>query len=263
MKISIITACLNAGKLLEGTIQSVLAQHFDSTEYIVIDGGSDPETPEVIKRYPAVTKYVREPDSGVYDAFNKGIRLASGDVIGILNAGDYHEPHTLQKVANAFQKNPDVDMVHGDQLTFDENGQPVMVMKPLLKRDAWKHDMPFNHPTCFIRHDLYLKLGLFNTDFRIAADYDFAIRVLRSNAHVHYIPEVLARFSYGGLSSSLIRKLKEERRILISHQYNRFFANASYYFKLLKGTILETLNKVGFQSVVKTYRSFSKRKVVA
>jgi glycosyltransferase involved in cell wall biosynthesis len=206
VKISILTVSYNSAKTIESTIQSVRAQDHNDIEYIVVDGASTDGTLEIIKAHEGtVQRWVSEPDKGIYDAMNKAILMAQGDVIGVLNSDDfYSDSSILSQVAEAFA-NPDVDAVYGDLVFVDPENLNRVVRtyssshwKP--KKFAWGF-MPA-HPTFFVRRKYYEQYGLFKTDYKIAADYELLIRFL----YVHrlrykYLPQKMVVMRKGGVSS--------------------------------------------------------------
>lgn len=222
MKISIITAVYNNKASVLDAVRSVRSQTYLDIEHIIIDGGSTDGTRELIEALdPQPTIFVSEPDKGIYDALNKGIKLATGDVIGFMHSDDiFASDEVIAQVAMQFA-DASVDTVYGD-LQYVRKDDPSKVIRywksstfdcAQLKR-GW---MP-PHPTVYLRRSVYDKYGVFDTSFRIAADYDFMLRIFRDNARiVSYIPEVMVRMRVGGESSSIknyIRKWKEDYRAL-------------------------------------------------
>ena len=182
MKISIITSVFNNVTTIRDAVESVLSQTYDDIEYIVIDGASTDGTTEVIKDYgDRVHKFVSEPDKGIYDGLNKGIAHATGDVIGFLHSDDlYADPNVVTRVAQVFQEE-NAEAVYGD-LIYTSKTDTTKVLRYWKSRDfehrllarGW---MPA-HPTFFVKRSLYEQYGNFDITYRIAADYDFMLRVL-------------------------------------------------------------------------------------
>jgi glycosyltransferase involved in cell wall biosynthesis len=215
---SIITVCRNAQRSIDKTIQSVVnqAEFFNRTEHLVIDGASTDGTLQVLEQYPHL-RVVSEPDSGMYDAMNKGVRLSRGECIGILNADDWYEPGALAAVAEAFRLSPEVALVHGDIRRWNRN-MPLDVVKSALERGL--HNtlaMPFNHPACFVKRELFSHFGGFDhLTYPVFADYDWARRVIDGGVVVRYCPRVLTNFQLGGVSTA---------RFAIRERYRVFRAN--------------------------------------
>ncbi len=210
MKISIITVSYNSANHIEDVVRSVLSQDYDDIEYIVVDGASTDGTQEILRQYDGrISKWISEPDEGIYDAMNKGIKMASGEVVGMLNSDDfYYNDHIISKVAAAFGEEA-VDAVYGDLIFVDSENTKKTVRT--YSSGKWtpekfaKGYMPA-HPTFFVRRKFYEKYGLFETDYRIAADYELLIRFL----YVHklryrYLPMKMVKMRKGGVSSNGIR----------------------------------------------------------
>ena len=208
MKISIITVCLNSEKTIRDTIASVLSQDFPNIEYIIIDGGSKDKTLSIVHEYEdRIGKIINEPDEGLYDAMNKGINIASGEVIGILNSDDFFEnDNIINVVVNAFKKNPTVDLVFGDLVYVrPDNLNQIVRYYSSLNFRSWKPRFGWipPHPSTFIKRSVYEKFGVYNVSFKIAADYEFFVRVLQVHKLSFYqIPKVLVRMRVGGVSTS-------------------------------------------------------------
>lgn len=240
MKISIITSVYNNEETIAEAIESVLSQTYDNIEYIVVDGASKDGTVDIIQKYAdKITTFVSEADKGIYDGLNKGIGLATGDVVGFLHSDDlFEDAFVVEKIAEAFQKSK-ADSVYGD-LTYvskEDTSKVVRFWKSgvctlaKLKR-GW---MP-PHPTFYVRREVYEKYGVFDTSFQIAADYDSILRFLgRESIMTHYIPEVLVKMRVGGASNksfkNLLQKSREDVRAMkkngVGHLGTLFAKNAS------------------------------------
>lgn len=205
MKVSIITVSLNAAKSIADTLTSVAAQSHNDIEHIVIDGGSTDGTQEVVSRFPHVAKFVSEKDNGLYDAMNKGLALATGDIVAILNADDFYM-HTgiIAKIVHCFKKD-DVEAVYGDLVYVNASFDKVIRTwkagnyKPSKFYQGWM--VP--HPTFFVKRSLYENLGYFNTSLKYAADYELMLRFMfKQQIKTFYIPETLVVMKTGGKSNS-------------------------------------------------------------
>jgi len=246
-KITVITPTFNAGKYLEQTLASVADQHYPDLEYIIVDGGSTDKTLDIIRANEGlVTRWVSEPDNGISDAFNKGIRMASGDIIGIINADDYYHPGALAAVAQAAQENPDADVFYGDAIHERFDGSGVIHFRPMqdIGRCVWKR-MPVSHPATFIRRSTYERFGVFDTNYRLAMDYELVLRIYRRGARFRYVDAVLAHFRYGQSSSAA--GLREVRRIVIENGLSPVVAAWRYGAAAVKVWLKQRL-----ASVVKT-----------
>jgi glycosyltransferase len=207
--VSIITPVFNGENTIEFTIKSVLNQSYPNTEYIIVDGRLTDRTVEIINRYKdRITKFVSEPDRGVYDGMNKGIKLASGEIVGILNSDDVYADDKVIKrvVAEMTRKNADVcwgDLVYVDAKNTDK---VIRFWKSSEYREGkFKKGWMPPHPTFFVRRWVYKRYGYFNLDFKIAADYELMLRFLEKyKVKSCYIPQVLVKMRIGGKSNKNI-----------------------------------------------------------
>ncbi len=218
MKLSIITVVLNNRAVIKGCIESVLNQTYRAIEYIIVDGGSTDGTSQVIEEYHGgISKWISEPDLGIYDAMNKGIRMASGDVIGILNSDDFYpHPEVLSKVANVFLQCSN-DSCYGDLDYVDsvDIGRTVRSWRAgnfLKSRFYWGWMPP--HPTFFVRRIVYEKYGTFNLKVGSAADYELMLRFLvKHKVTAAYIPETLVKMRTGGVSNASLKNRMRANRM--------------------------------------------------
>ncbi len=237
MTISIITASFNSQKTLEHTIQSVLSQTYTNIEYIIIDGQSTDGTLNIIKKYKAkINSLISETDLGMYDALNKGIKLASGELIGFLHSDDFYSNNqVIENVINVF-RTQNTDSVYGDlEYVSTVNTEKIIrnwkagqfSMKELKK--GW---MP-PHPTFFVKKRVYDKLGGFNLKHKIAADYDLMLRFLgKYKISTAYIPEVLVKMRWGGASNrSLANIIQKSKEDYIALKDNNIGGLRSLFFK--------------------------------
>ena len=216
MKISVITAVRNGRATLADALDSALAQDHPDTELIVIDGGSTDGTLEVIQRYARrLAHVVSEPDGGIYDALNKGLRLAGGEVVGFLHADDrFADDRVLSRIAAALA-DLGMDACYGDLLYISQD-DPIRVVRYWRagqfhpRRLGWGWMPP--HPTFYARRVVYQRLGGFDSRYRIAADYDCLLRLLGGGLACAYLPEVLIHMRLGGASNRSPRNLLEKSR---------------------------------------------------
>lgn len=210
MKVSIITVVYNNVSVIRDSIESVLAQSYHNIEYIVIDGASNDGTVEVVRSYgDRITHFISEPDKGIYDAMNKGLKLASGDVIGILNSDDFYVSNDIiNMVVEAFEQNY-VDSVFADLVYIKpDNIDKVMryydssYFSPSKFAYGW---MPA-HPTFFVKREVYEKYGFFKIDYQIAADYELLVRFLgKYKISYFYINKPIVKMRIGGISTKGIK----------------------------------------------------------
>lgn len=245
MRVSIITVCFNAAGTIEETLRSVATQTYRDVEHIVVDGGSTDGTMDVIQSHrSALAHLISEPDRGIYDAMNKGLRLASGSIIGLLNADDvYAHEHVLDRVAGTMQSGG-VEAVFGDVVFVERAGTGRVVrryssarFRPSRLAGGW---MPA-HPTLFLRSEVYRRFGLYRTDYRIAGDFEYVARIFSGEEiRYRYIPEVLVVMRAGGVSTSGFRsKLLLNREILRACRENGIRTNvlrvyAKYFEKVFE-----------------------------
>ncbi len=226
MKISIITVCFNSGATIETTIQSVLSQDYPDIEYIMIDGKSSDNTFEVISKYKKnIATIISEKDEGIYFALNKGIALATGDVIGILHADDFYtDKKKISRIADEFIQKK-VDSIYGDlQYVYKDNASKVLRS---WKSGIYKHGLFLRgwmppHPTFFVKKSVYEKLGAFNTQLKSASDYELMLRFLHKHKiSVSYIPEVLVKMRAGGKSNvTFMNRIKANREDHLAWKLN-------------------------------------------
>ncbi len=209
MKISVVTVCRNTESTIEDTIRSVAGQTCRSVEHIIIDGASTDGTLDIVRKYESVvTKWVSEPDQGIYDAMNKGIALASGDVIGFLNADDiYAHPEVLSEVAQAF-RDESIQAVYSDVVFVRDDLQTIVRYyrshRFTAGKLAWGWMPP--HPSIFLRKHMFEKYGLFKTDYRIAADYELVTRLFaKHRVRYRYLPGVSVKMRVGGVSTRSVK----------------------------------------------------------
>jgi glycosyltransferase involved in cell wall biosynthesis len=207
--VSIITATYNSSATLDDTLRSVASQDYENIEHLIIDGGSTDSTRSIAGQYPHVGKFISEKDDGIYDAMNKGIGIATGEIIGILNSDDFYNDHqVISRVVREFETAA-VDAVYGN-LQYVNAIQTSKITRTwragAFKRNHFYYGWMPPHPTFFVRKRIYEEYGLFNTVLRSAADYELMLRFLfRHQVPVSYIPEVLVKMRAGGVSNASIR----------------------------------------------------------
>jgi glycosyltransferase involved in cell wall biosynthesis len=213
MKVSIITVALNNAEYIEACIQSVINQDYEDIEYIVIDGGSSDGTIDIIKKYEdKISVWVSEPDGGIYDAVNKGIQLATGNIVGLLHSDDlYMSGDVIETIAQVFT-NKDIDSCYGD-LVYVQRQNPLRILRywkaGYFNKNKFKIGWMPPHPTFFVKRGIYNQYGLLNLKFPLAADYELMLRLLyKYNISVEYLPRVLVKMRTGGTSNPGLYTLK-------------------------------------------------------
>ena len=200
---TIITVVFNGEKYLEQTIKSVLDQTYKNIEYIIVDGGSTDGTLGIISSYKEhIAKWVSEPDKGLYDAMNKGIGMAKGEIIGMINSDDWYESNAVETMVKTYIKNPTLNIFHADRYDVDSNGQKK-VRK--FNRSVFKfkyYGMTYNHPSMFITKKEYLK-HTYNTNLKSLSDYQFVMEAFLQNPNnLMYVPKAIVNFRLGGISAN-------------------------------------------------------------
>lgn len=209
-KVSIVTVVYNNKSTIEDAILSVLNQDYPDIEHIIIDGGSTDGTLEVLERYrERLARVVSEPDKGIYDAMNKGVHLASGEIVGILNSDDlYSDPGVISKIVSSLEASGS-DAVYADLKYVDHSdlNKVLRVWKAgKYSRRKFLYGWMPPHPTFFVKRSMYLKHGVYKTDFRNSGDYELMLRMLfKHNISVVYLPEFLIKMRAGGVSNSTLR----------------------------------------------------------
>lgn len=250
MKVSIITVAYNSAGTIRDTIESVMRQSHPDIEYIIVDGASSDDTLSIANEYRGrIARIVSEPDKGLYDAMNKGIAMATGDVIGILNSDDFFETESsLATVVKAFEIKPDAQIAFGDIVFVEDTDLHTVTryygaahFRPWKLRFGW---MP-PHPATYIRREAYELAGQYSTQYRISADYDMFIRLLL----VHKLPwtridSVLVRMRAGGVSTSGLRSsLKLNTEIVEACRRNGVYTNLAMVLSKLPFKLLEYVRR--------------------
>jgi len=236
MKVSIVTATYNCGRTLRASLDSLARQTYRKIEHVIVDGASTDDTLRLIENYAENVDYevklISEPDEGVYDALNKGIKLATGDVVGLLHSDDmFASDRVIERIVEVLSSN-EYDGCYGDIVYVDREDTSKMVRywkagkynrKKLLL--GW---MP-PHPTCFLKRSVYERFGLFDTSYKIAADYDFMVRILYTGGvRLAYIPEVITIMRSGGMSNKSLKNrilvLRENYAVMKKHGLPAFRA---------------------------------------
>lgn len=243
MKVSIVTPAFNSAKTICHTIESVARQTYLNVEFIIVDGGSSDGTPAIVDQYADVVDlFISEPDRGVYDAMNKGIRMATGDVIAILNSDDFYtHSHVLEQIVDCFRQSG-ADSVYGD-LQYVDPEKPHHVIRhwesgDYVQRSFLAGWMP-PHPAFFVKRAVYQRYGLFNLSLKSSADYELMLRFLyKHEVSTSYLPDVLVRMRTGGLSNASWRnRLRANREDKMAWQINGL---KPYFYT----TILKPLRKL-------------------
>ena len=238
-KISVVTITYNSEKTLEDTIKSVVTQNYDNLEYLIIDGGSKDKTLDIVNKYrDKIAVVVSEPDKGISDAFNKGIRKATGEIIGIINSDDFLMPNALETIAKFYDST--VDVYSGNVVFWNEDTGDEFSSTPEIKFEKLKLQYGVAHPARFIRKSAYEKYGLYGVEFRYNMDIDLLCRFYKRGAKFIHIDENLAKFRMGGTTADSIYKKKEDYRQFVKNfggttwDFRRLWLKAIIKYNLIK-----------------------------
>jgi len=260
MKVSVVTVCFNCADTIEDTLRSVLSQVHKNVEYIVVDGGSTDGTQDVVGRSNGrIKKFISEPDEGIYDAMNKGIRMAEGDLVGCLNADDvYADDEVISDVVAAAEAEG-VDAVYGD-LVYVRRDNPHKVVRywrageylPGAFRLGWVPP----HPTFFCRRSLFEEFGYFDALYRIAGDFELMLRLIEKHGiHLGYIPRPLVRMRVGGRANTIRGMLCGNREILHAFTANGLKPSLNYFWR----KPLFRIGQLGKKAAMIAYSESSRR----
>ena len=240
MKVSVITVCYNRKATIEQSIKSVLDQDYPDIEYIIVDGNSSDGTQEIIRPYlDKIAKYISEPDKGMYDAINKGLGLATGDIVGLMHSDDvFYDTAVVSKIIEKFKNNSNINAIYGDGIYVTNDDEQKIVRNRIggdydYKRlkSGW---LPL-HPTVYIKKSVIDKYGNYNLDFKIASDTEFLLRYLfKHKISIAYLNAYIVKMRMGGLSTNYKRAfevLREDYNIYKFHQLSG--ARAVFQKKIL------------------------------
>ena len=228
--VTVVTVVRNGKEHIEEAIQSVLSQAYDNIEYIIVDGGSTDGTIEIIKKYDdQVAYWISEPDHGIYDAMNKGILLARGELIGLLNSDDFYEKQAIQFVVNTYSSrgsNQPV-IVYGNFYILDEE---LGLKTDFLSNLNYRQGMTICHQAMFVHKNIYLDLFLYDLTYKLAADYDFFIKAINHNVTFLNTDKFLVNFRNVGATYNSVNPMYKETLSIIKKHFGYF---SSQYFLLL------------------------------
>lgn len=243
--VSIITPALNSAKFIRDNVKSVLDQTYPRIEHVIIDGGSSDDTVSIVRSLNPNAVISSEPDKGISDAFNKGLKMANGDVIAILNSDDYYAGReVVLKVAGVFAKSPEIKAVYGILDFLDPvTGEVLLTWGRNCDPSEIKKRMYIPHPTLFVRKEVYEEIGLFRTDYRIAMDYEFALRLARYTRPHFLNYKIACARDMGASGRQWKRGFREVVRALLEHGY--YFPAAIMAFRNAVKAILILLGVKG------------------
>ncbi|MGY4535297.1 glycosyltransferase involved in cell wall biosynthesis [Pseudomonas sp. TE3786] len=250
MKVSIITVCYNSSETIRTAVESVIAQDYPNIEYIVIDGGSKDGTPAILDEYRgSIDVLVSEPDRGIYDAMNKGVALATGDIVGLLNSDDlYESPTSISEIVAAFERSPQAEVVFGDVVFVASDDLNKVTryyssrhFRPWKLRFGW---MP-PHPATFVRQQVYQRLGNYSLAYKISADYEVFVRwLLVSKLAYKRLDRVVVRMRAGGASTAGVQSsIRLNREIVQACRSNGVYTNLFLVLLKTPFKLLELMRK--------------------
>ena len=252
VKISIITVSFNAIETINETIESVLKQKDNDVEYIVVDGASTDGTLDVIKSYGTkIDKVISEPDNGISDAFNKGIRHSSGDLIGIINSDDILYNDAIDIVRRLYYDDPDIDILYGDMEVFSDHVGTGRLVKANTDLEKLKYAFLMPHPGMFITRKAYNQYGLYDVNYKNAMDYELVSKMYIGGAKLKYTGKVLAAFREGGVSQSAMGRTIKEHRTVAKRNGSGFIKREIYLaYIYLRHIATPLLKQIGIEDTL-------------
>ncbi|MBR4765399.1 MAG: glycosyltransferase [Clostridia bacterium] len=253
-KISVITICYNSARTIEDTIKSVIYQNYPELEYIIIDGGSTDGTCDIIEKYrDKIAYYVSEPDNGISDAFNKGIKVATGDVIGIINSDDMYYKNAFAEVDAVFTEHPDTDVTFGNFLIFSDGDTKGVFKTTNQDLTCLKYTFELCHPTVFVKKSAYLKYGLFSLDYKLAMDYELLSKMYFNGAAFRYIDKIISVYRHGGISETAEKKTIKEHKVIAIRNGTKKSEIDWYMFKtrIVRRKLVELTKVFGVYSILR------------
>lgn len=245
-RVTIITIVYNGREHIEQTIQSVLDQSYGNIEYIIVDGGSTDGTLDIIRKYNnRIAYWISEPDRGISDAFNKGIAVSTGQIVGLVNSDDWMSQDQVEQGARALWSSS-ADFVFGDLVMHDSHGalKHVLHGDPLYEKRIASKMPELNHPTVLVKRSTYERIGTFSTEFRYAMDYEWMLRLYKSGGVGLYVGAIMGHMRESGISHRMfIRSLREVRRIAIHYGQSAIAAYCLYIYRVIKGTSRRALEQ--------------------
>ncbi|MDO4306353.1 MAG: glycosyltransferase family 2 protein [Eubacteriales bacterium] len=253
MKVSLITITYNSKKTIDATILSIIKQSYPDIEYIIVDGGSTDGTLMILDNYRShITTLISEPDNGISDAFNKGIKAATGDIIGIVNSDDFLNREAISTLMEIVEKEGDFDVYYGNSIMFSETG--AYTYKPGADLSNLPLYMILSHPATFIKRDAYKKYGGYSLEHKCAMDFELISKMYMKGAKFKYIDATLSCFRLGGVSKkkSLLTE-KESCEIAVRNGVSRIKSKTWYLKVRLKSYLLDFFGKCGVEMLLRSF----------
>lgn len=262
-KISIITITYNSEKTLEETVQSVISQDYPNLEYLIIDGGSKDRTLDIVEKYrDKISFVISEPDRGISDAFNKGIRYATGEIIGIINSDDLLLPGALKTIAENYD--PKVGVYRGNTIIWNDKTNFKVVAKPTMIFSLYSFKRRIIcHQSTFVTKEAYEKVGTFKESFKYMMDADLLVRLYNNGIFFKYVPSDLAMFRMGGVTNnSFWKKRSELKRFYVENGTSSMWANIRVAYFIMYSLVAIMLRKIFSQDIIRRWKFNSKRTAV-
>jgi glycosyltransferase involved in cell wall biosynthesis len=237
MKISLITVCYNSSKTLKDTIESVIKQSYSNIEYIIIDGNSKDDTLDIIKEYEKLFNermiWISESDKGLYDAMNKGIQMATGDVIGFINSDDlFCDYNAIENIMGVFKKDKTLDSVYADLFYVEQNNTDSIVRRWTTgEQKKFRFGWHPAHPSFYIKKEVYNRYGLFNLNFKLAADFEIMLRFLEKHKiSSFYLQESIIKMRLGGATNQSLKNIYNQNlECIMAFRLNNVKLNVFLY----------------------------------
>ena len=233
--VSLITATYCSERTVVDTLRSVNGQTYERIEHLVIDGGSEDNTVQIVRQYgDRVSQIISEPDEGIYDAYNKGLRVTNGEIIGFINSDDYYaNDKVIENVVKCFLEY-DVDAIYADLVYVESNDSksPKRYWKTgRVERSHFSKGCPPPHPTLFLRKSVYDSIGHFNTSYRYSGDFEFMLRLFKEEAiSKHYLPQVLVHMREGGQTGGNLRSIFRQNQEIFRAMFELEVPFSKFYF---------------------------------
>jgi glycosyltransferase involved in cell wall biosynthesis len=243
--VSIITVVYNCEQTIERTILNILKQDFENYEFIIVDGGSNDNTLNILKKYEnQITKWVSEPDKGIYDAMNKGVMMANGEWINFMNAGDEFAICNFNSLFDTMQ-NQECDVIYGDVIIKKEND--VFLLDQARPLQEMNYLLNFCHQSSFVRRKILIN-NPFSLKYKISSDYDFFLKIFIKNYKFSYVNEPISIFELGGISTGISKKYLKERLLIIYDSHETLYNKLFFAFKFLKTLI--PINRIKIKKIL-------------
>lgn len=254
--VSIITPTLNSERFIGDNIKSILTQTYQNIEHIIVDGVSSDNTLSIVKSLNPKAVVISEPDKGISDAFNKGLRLASGDIIAVLNSDDYYAHNqVIQSVVEIFNSKDHIKVIYGKVRCIQlDTGETLAIYGEPFSLEKMKMEIIMPHPAIFASREVYETVGPFSLEYRLCMDHEYFLRVTKLY-EPHFMDEILTIMLWGGFSTrNMYLGHREAYRILRSNEVNVVSALANLIYRYTMTSLSLALQKIGFSNLVMLYR---------